>query len=241
MPQKKNKNREILNHSWDLSTTEARSIQLQLAKFLSLKGTPAIQTIAGVDISCNRFQNLLFAAIVVLSYPDLATLETAIGTYETHFPYIPGFLSFREGPAIEQALKSLTMHPDLFMFDGQGIAHPQRMGLATHMGIRLATPSIGCAKSLFIGTFDSFPLLKGNRSPLVIEQTPEKSEQLGYALCTRDRSKPLFVSPGHQISHHAAVEITLACTRGYKLPEPTRLAHLAANDARRSLDGRRQP
>ncbi|MCX7950273.1 MAG: endonuclease V, partial [Treponemataceae bacterium] len=145
-----------------------------------------------------------------------------------NFPYIPGLLSFREGPVILSAFEELTIRPDVIIFDGQGIAHPRGLGLASHLGILLDIPSIGCAKTALVGTWDEPPDRPGSFSPLIYG-----GQVVGDVLRTKERVRPVFVSPGHKVGRHAAREIVLACIRGYRLPEPTRQAHLEVNMLRR--------
>ncbi len=163
------------------------------------------------------------AAVVVLNWPELTLAEVETATGELNFPYIPGFLSFREMPLVIQAFEKLNVIPDLVMVDGQGIAHPRRLGIASHLGLFLDLPTIGCAKSHLIGDYD-MPEEKRNGRTFVTD----KDETIGAVLRTKDNVKPLFISTGHKIGLDDAVKWTLNTCRGYRLPEPTRLAHLAA-------------
>jgi deoxyribonuclease V len=169
------------------------------------------------------------AAIVVLSFPALEIVETAVSWQPVTFPYVPGLLSFREGPAILAACAELRSEPDVLLFDGQGYAHPRRLGLASHLGVILDRPTIGCAKSRLVGQYEEPERRFGAQTPLI-----ERGEVVGAAVRTRPRHKPLFVSPGHKLSVETAVAITLACCRdGAFLPEPTRLTHEIVTRERR--------
>jgi len=179
--------------------------------------------IAGVDISVDRVAGTGTAAVVVLSYPELELVETKIVTDRIGFPYVPGLLSFREAPLILSACEKLTVTPDLVMVDGQGIAHPRRMGLASHLGLFLEIPSIGCAKSRLCGRHEEPGFEPGSYADLI-----DSREVIGAVLRTRAGVKPVYISIGHKIDLAAAIHWVLACCRGYRLPEPTRLAHLAA-------------
>jgi deoxyribonuclease V len=213
-------------HAWDVSPAEARAIQADLASRVSLEDAislPEITTVAGVDNTYHtrNGEAMAGAAVVVLSYPDLEVIETTIAWRPVTFPYVPGLLSFREAPAVLAACAELRTEPDVFLFDGQGYAHPRRFGLATHLGVILGRPSIGCAKSRLVGHYEEPERVFGAHTPLI-----DHGEAVGAAVRTRPRHKPLFVSPGHKISVDTAVAITLACCRhGAFLPEPTRLAH----------------
>jgi deoxyribonuclease V len=209
-------------HRWDVTPEEARAIQLSLAGRVSLvPDLPDVSLIAGVDMSA---AGIARCAVVLLTYPDLDLVETVRAERPLDFPYVPGLLSFREGPAVLAAFEKLSRMPDLAMFDGQGIAHPRKIGIASHMGVLLDLPTIGVAKS---------PLaVRGEMpGPDPGEWTPwanSKGEVFAAAVRTKARSKPLYISPGHRIDLPEAVRFVLSCTRGYRLPEPTRLAHNAA-------------
>jgi deoxyribonuclease V len=157
-------------------------------------------------------------------------IETAFAWQPIAFPYVPGLLSFREAPAVLAACADLTVEPDIFLCDGQGYAHPRRLGLASHLGLFLERPTIGCAKSRLVGEYEEPERVFGAHTPLV-----DRGEVVGAAVRTRPRHKPLFVSPGHKISLETAVDVTLACCRGGAfLPEPTRLAHELVTQERRA-------
>lgn len=213
---------EILKlHEWNLSPSEARELQIELAgrvKVKSMRKKPRL--VAGMDCSLDKPGGRIFAAVVVFSFPDMEVVETAEASGPLAFPYVPGLLSFREAPVYCLAAEKLRCEPELFLIDGQGIAHFRRLGLASHLGLFLNRPTIGCAKSRLIGTYEEPGQEKGSFSELY-----DKGERIGAVVRTRDGIKPLFVSPGHLCSFEDAVEWTLACTTKYRLPEPTRIAH----------------
>lgn len=206
-------------HRWDVSPEEAVAIQLRLRSRVQKSNGFALEslrTVAGVDAAYREGGR---AAVVVLSYPEMEPLEEAVASRETVFPYVPGLLSFREAPPVLDALASLRARPDLLIFDGQGYAHPRRMGLASHLGVYLDLPSIGCAKSRLVGRYQEPGPNTGDRSPLM-----DHGEVVGAVVRTKPRTNPLFISIGHKIDLETAVEVVLRCLRGYRLPEPTRLA-----------------
>lgn len=211
-------------HSWQLSITQAIDLQQRMAVLVSKSNeffTPRF--IAGVDISVRKEQKLATGAVVVLSYPELEVVEIEKIQGETDFPYVPGLLSFRESPLILMACEKLRTTPDLILVDGQGIAHPRRFGLASHLGLFLDTPTIGCAKSLLCGSCEMPDEQPGNFNEII-----DKDEIIGVALRTRLGVKPVNVSIGHKVDLQTAINLVLGCCRGYRIPEPTRLAHLAA-------------
>jgi deoxyribonuclease V len=211
-------------HNWNVSTLEARVIQEKFASQISREcRVKAPLLIAGVDISVNRFDKTGRGAVVVLSYPSLEIVETSVVTDSVTFPYIPGLLSFREIPLLLAAFEKINNIPDLVMVDGQGIAHPRRMGIASHLGLVLNIPTIGCAKSRLCGQHDIPETKAGSYTEL-----KDREEVIGAVLRTRDGVKPVYVSIGHMIDLPAAIHWVEACCRGYRLPEPTRLAHQAA-------------
>ena len=197
---------------------DARTIQTTLReklKLIPLRRPPRI--IAGVDAAFPDDRVICVACLY--AYPEITPVEDAYAVAEITFPYIPGFLSFREGPAIIEALNKLTKRPDVILFDGQGIAHPLRMGIAAHIGVILDIPTIGCAKSRLVGDYTQPGTKKGNTSSLRYQ-----GNIVGAVVRTRDNVKPVFVSPGHRIDIKASVEIILKCTRRYRIPEPLRRA-----------------
>lgn len=215
-------------HSWNVTPEEAIALQHQLAPLVKRTGdVERIERIGGIDIGLR--DGLARAAIVVLSYPGLAVLETVVHEEAIRFPYVPGLLSFREAPSILNAYKQLTLLPDLFIVDGQGIAHPRRLGIASHLGLFLNRPTIGSAKSILTGKHDPVGEEPGSFSPLI-----DKGEIIGVALRTKYNVKPLFISVGHLVSLERATEVIFSCARGYRLPEPQRQAHLAASGPTKS-------
>ena len=214
-------------HPWSVTPAEAIAIQRRLAPLVRVEGIAfdQIHTVAGIDAS---YTDRARAAVVVLAFPELDVLDQAVATRETPFPYVPGLLSFREIPAVLDALEQLRMRPDVLICDGQGLAHPRRLGLASHLGVYLGMPSVGCAKSRLVGRYEEPGPERGDRSPVY-----DRGELVGMAVRSKPRTKPLFVSVGHQITLETAVQLVLACGRGYRLPEPTRDAHNLADAARR--------
>ena len=216
--------RIVSRHSWQVTTAQAKAIQTGLAAEVSRVGNvTAPRLIAGVDISVNRWNGTGRGAVVVLNYPDLEIVEVKVVTDKITFPYVPGLLSFREAPLILAAFERIENVPDLVMVDGQGIAHPRRMGLAAHLGLCLGIPTIGCAKSRLCGEGEEPADEQGSRTALL-----DNGEVIGAVVRTRAGVKPVYVSIGHMIDLEAAIHWVEACCRGYRLPEPTRLAHQAA-------------
>ena len=211
-------------HSWQLSITEALDTQRSLASRVYRSGNVvAPRFIAGVDIAVGKAREISTGAVVILSYPEMRLVETKVVHGRLSFPYIPGLLSFRESPLTLAACEQLEIIPDLILVDGQGIAHPRRMGLASHLGLFLNTPTIGCAKSLLCGTQQTPGVEPGSYTEVV-----DNGETIGVALRTKLGVKPVYVSIGHKIDLENAIHWVLQCCRGYRLPEPSRLAHLAA-------------
>jgi deoxyribonuclease V len=215
-------------HRWDVSPEEAVAIQQRLRERVGEASPVAmgqIHRIAGIDAS---YKDLARAAVVVFSFPGLERLDEAVAERASPFPYVPGLLSFREAPAVLDAIAKLHVRPDLLMCDGQGIAHPRRFGIASHLGVYLDLPSIGVAKSRLTGRYDEPGPNPGDRSALT-----DRGERLGEVLRIKPRTNPLFISIGYKIDLPTAVEVVQMCLRGYRLPEPTRAAHnLAAAAAR---------
>ncbi len=211
-------------HSWRVSAAQAIDIQRRLAGRVSRDGKPgSFRFVAGVDISVSRALGTATAAVVVLRYPELTAVEIKKASGRLTIPYIPGLLSFRESPLILAACRKVSLTPDLILVDGQGIAHPRRVGLASHLGLLLRIPTIGCAKSLLCGKYTEPGNEPGDYSEIL-----DNGETIGAALRTRAGVKPIYVSTGHLIGLEPAIYRVLECCRGYRLPEPTRLAHLAA-------------
>ncbi|HAX24382.1 MAG TPA: endonuclease V [Chloroflexi bacterium] len=221
-------------HSWDVTPKEAAEIQRNLSGTLDLRDglrLDNIRTVAGVDnaYSGRGRAAIAYAVVVILSFPTLEVIETRAQVQPVTFPYVPGLLSFREGPAVVAAFEQVENRPDVILFDAQGIAHPRRFGAAAHLGLVLGLPSIGCAKSRLIGEYAEPGDTFGDRSPLCID-----GEAVGAAVRTRPGHTPLFVSPGNRVSIETAIAITLACCRdGRFMPEPTRLADRLAATTKR--------
>ena len=214
-----------LPHFWNLTPREARELQLELKQeIITTDQFEVPRRVAGVDVGFEEKGSITRAAVAVLSYPDLRLVDKAIALQPTRFPYVPGLLSFREIPAILQALEQLTQLPEMLLCDGQGFAHPRRFGLACHLGLLTDLPSIGVAKSRLIGSHDFLPSEKGSWVPLMDQQ-----EIIGAVLRTRKQVKPLYVSVGHRICLTTAIRYVLGCTTRYKLPETTRAAHRLAS------------
>jgi deoxyribonuclease V len=216
-------------HSWNLTPAEAVALQGELAGKVDVR-TPLTRCdiVAGADVSYNRFSPVFFAGVVVLRLSDGAVIERQGAVRESHFPYVPGLLSFREAPVLLEALARVQTEPDAVMIDGHGIAHPRRLGIAAHVGLWLDRPCLGCAKSLLYGRYKEPGDEAGAVSPLTAD-----GEVLGYAVRTRRRAQPVLVSAGHRIDLASAVRVVLRTCRGYRLPEPTRLAHQHVNALRR--------
>ena len=218
--------KSVALHPWDIEAKEAIEIQRGLAAKVSVEDgfeTPP-RYVAGVDISPPDANGIAVAAAVLLELPELRTVEVRVHRGKTGFPYVPGLLSFRETPLALGALEKLETDPDIILADGQGIAHPRRFGIACHLGLLTDTPAVGCAKSILRGRPDDD--LGPDRGSYV--NLVDKGEVVGTAVRTRNSVKPVYVSVGHKISLGSAIEWTLACCKGYRIPEPTRLAHLAA-------------
>ncbi len=216
-------------HSWDVTVPEATRLQRELAARVDVRtALKRCDLIAGADISYNRFSPTMYAAVVVLRMSDLSIVEVRGAVAETTFPYQPGYLSFREAPALIQAFARVESEPDAIMLDGQGIAHPRRLGLASHVGLWLQKPSLGCAKSRLIGRFGELPRSAGSAVPLM-----QGDEQIGMVVRTKNGVQPVYVSPGHLIDIASSVDLVLRSCRGYRIPEPTRQAHLHVNALRR--------
>jgi deoxyribonuclease V len=209
---------------WPRDTVRAMEVQIALQKKIVIKPLRKIpELIAGVDAAF--FENKIIGIASLYRYPDLTPLKDSISIQEVTFPYIPGLLSFREGPVVIEALDGLETVPDLILFDGQGIAHPRGVGIASHIGVLLGIPSIGCAKSRLVGDYSEPGIRKGSKSPLTY-----KGKIIGSVVRSRDNIRPLFVSPGHLVDIDGAVEYVLACTGRYRLPEPIRRADRLSKD-----------
>lgn len=211
-------------HPWQVTTSEAQAIQRSLAGHVSRENEVGpVRLIAGVDISSDRTGGLATAAVVVLLYPRMTLVEKSVVRQEVDFPYVPGLLSFREAPLILAAWEKLDCTPDMVLVDGQGVAHPRRLGLASHLGLLLDLPAIGCAKSLLCGRHGPLTDQAGSHAEIT-----DGDEVIGAALRTKQGVRPLYVSVGHKVDLPLALSWVLRCCRGYRLPEPTRQAHLTA-------------
>ena len=214
----------VHRHPWEVSPKEAVAIQNRLRHLVSCEsssGLSQVHTVAGVDVGIK--DDVARAAVVVLSYPDLTPVEQDVAERPVEFPYIPGLLAFREAPVILEILESLRVEPDLLIFDGQGLAHPRRVGIASHVGVVVDWPSIGCAKSRLCGTHHEPGVKAGSRALLY-----DGEEVIGAVVRTRDGISPVYVSVGHKVDLQTAINYVLSCCRGYRLPETTRYAHRVA-------------
>lgn len=206
--------------AWPTNAEEAIAIQQELRKqVITTDDFGTVKYVAGVDAAYIEGDSITRAAVVVLSFPDLQVKDSAIAIRPTSFPYVPGFLSFREVPAVLDALEKLSIAPDLILCDGQGIAHPHRFGLACHLGVLTEIPTIGAAKTLLIGKHAELPLDRGSWQPLI-----DNGETIGAVLRTQKGVKPMYVSCGHRVSLPSAIDYVLRCAAKYRLPETTRMA-----------------
>lgn len=212
-------------HSWDISTSEALQLQLDLAAKVSRTSGIGkdVSYVAGLDISPPDGDGMVTGAAVVLEYPSLVVTEVKVSQGKPAMPYIPGLLSFRETPVLTHALEQLEFQPDIIYIDGQGLAHPRRFGLACHIGVLTGIPTIGCAKSVLVGTHEDLSNQAGSHALMM-----HKGEEVGMTVRTRENIKPMYVSIGHLVDLPACVKWVLACCSGRRMPEATRLAHAAA-------------
>lgn len=187
-----------------------------------------IKTIAGADISLNLYSTAIYAGIILLSFPQLQPLSYSLVKAETRFPYVPGYLAFREVPALVKVWEQLPQKPDLLVVDGHGIAHPRRMGIATHFGAVTGQASMGCAKNILCGQFPE-PALEKNSYTVITD----KQQSIGYAFRSKNNTAPVYISPGHRLGLQNSLDIIQQCTGKYRIPEPTRLAHELVNRFRR--------
>ncbi|MBS1786762.1 MAG: deoxyribonuclease V [Acidobacteria bacterium] len=219
--------------SWDLTPKEAIEAQKEWRSLVRIEPlTQDVNTIAGADISFNRFSDVIYSGIVVLSLPDLRIIEYASVRSTAKFPYVPGLLSFREAPSFLECWEKLNTKPDVLMLDGQGIAHPRRFGIACHVGLILNLPTIGCAKSILVGKYGELATEAGSSTPLI-----DKGEVVGVALRTKRKVAPVYISAGHLMDLNSAIDLTLRTVTKYRQPEPTRQAHLLVNQLRREDSG----
>jgi deoxyribonuclease V len=218
-------------HPWHLTPKDAVALQRELAARVVLRDEidGSVRLVAGVDVSCSRFVPRVHAAVILWDMVSGEMVEKAGAVLDNPFPYVPGLLSFRELPVVLEAFRGLQQVPDVVLVDGQGIAHPRRLGIASHLGLWLELPTIGCAKSRLCGEHAEPCRQRGEWTSLL-----DDGKEIGRVLCTKDRIKPLFISPGHKVGFDRAVQIVLACGRGYRLPEPTRQAHIESNRVRSS-------
>lgn len=222
----------IITHPWNVTEAEARIIQTDLAQKVELADRlpDPVRLVAGVDAAYETDGNRMFAVAALFDADTLALLETVEAEGVSPFPYVPGLLSFREIPILEKALAQLSRRPDLIVCDGQGIAHPNRLGLASHLGVAFDAPAIGCAKTRFVGSHGPVGPKRGDFAPLMLD-----GDEVGSALRTQDDVNVLFVSPGHRVSHATARDWILKLAPKYRLPETTRAADHAVNDLRRRV------
>jgi deoxyribonuclease V len=213
------------DYAWAKTAEEAIALQQSLKQqVITTDDLGTVDFVAGVDVGFRDNGNTTRAAVAVLSFPELDLKDQAIAHRPTSFPYIPGLLSFREVPAVLDALEQLTVTPDLLLCDGQGIAHPRRLGIASHLGILVDLPAVGVAKSILVGKHEEVADQKGKWVPLL-----HRGDTIGAVLRTRPKTKPLYISSGHRISLETSIEYVLACTPKYRLPETTRSAHKLAS------------
>ncbi len=214
----------MLNYD-NISITEATAIQNEMRHRVLLNGNNSnITTIAGADISHNKHSNTVYAGIVILSFPEMVVQSYSMVAAETKFPYISGYLAFREVPALLQAWKQLPEKPDVIVLDGQGITHPRRMGIACHFGLLANCTAIGCAKNMLFGNYSELSPNKFSNSSIYIN-----NDVVGYAIRTKDNVKPVFISPGHKVSVEDSLNIMTQCVAKHRIPEPTRMAHEKVN------------
>jgi deoxyribonuclease V len=218
-------------HPWNVTPHEAREIQINLSRKLTLKPEikmEEIKVVAAADVSYSKEENEVYAVVISLSFPNFSLIERASSSEKASFPYIPGLLVFREGPPLIKAFEKIKSEPDIILFDGHGISHPRGFGIASHLGVILDKPSIGVAKKVLVGEYVEPGEKRGSTSPLLRD-----GEEIGRALRTKDKVAPVFVSVGHKIDLDTAVKFVLSSTRKYRLPEPLRIAHIYSNEVRR--------
>jgi deoxyribonuclease V len=224
-------------HPWKVSTREAFEIQRSLREGLRLRPLrKKVHLVAAADVAYSRPTHRMYAVVVAVRLPGFEVVETSTAYQMARFPYIPGLFSFRELPPLVRAFEALKTRPDAVLFDGQGIAHPRRLGLATHAGLLLRTPTVGCAKSRLVGEHGAVPHGRGGRADLVHE-----GEVVGAVVRTRAGVKPVYVSPGHLVDVDSAVELVLKTTGRFRLPEPIRLAHHATKELMQRMDPKLRP
>ncbi len=225
---------KFVQHEWNITPAEAITRQKELASRVRLQPLPAEFGVLGAaDLAYAKSSQQLVAVIVTFTWPTLQALETVHVVEPVRFPYVPGLLSFREIPALLSAYRLLKRPPEVFLCDGQGLAHPRKLGLASHLGLCLEIPTVGCAKSRLCGEHQPLELKRGQHTPLYLH-----GEQVGEVLCSRDQVKPVFVSPGHLADFPSSRLLVLRCLSRYRLPEPLRQAHDIATRLRQQLGAR---
>jgi deoxyribonuclease V len=219
-----------LEHEWDISPKTALQLQHTLQGSVHVEPLPLgkVKRVAGLDASYHKGK--IYAVVVVLELPALDLVEQAAVKLPITFPYLPGLLSFREAPGLLSAVGELSNTPDVFIVDGHGLAHPRRFGLASHLGVLLDLPTVGCAKSLLVGKSPPPPAAAGSYTALT-----HSGQVVGVALRTRTGVKPVYVSIGHRVDLDSAIGLILACIKGYRLPEPIRWAHTLAGESQKSI------
>jgi deoxyribonuclease V len=217
------------NYDTDISPQQAIQIQAELKpKSVIADLETKVQTVAGADISFDRGSDMMHAAIIVMTMDGHEPVARSLISYKTNFPYIPGLLAFREMPVLLKSWKQLQIKPDVLILDGHGLAHPRRMGIATHLGIEINHPTIGCAKNILTGSHRELGIEKGSTADLI-----DEGNRLGFALRSRTNVNPIYISPGHKCSFEDCYEIIMQILTNYKLPRTTRLAHKWANKLRK--------
>jgi len=215
---------------WDLTPREAMRLQEKLRERVVLEDRfHPVRFVAGADLAFDPGTDLAFAGVIVYRFPGLEEVERRMARRRLRFPYVPGLLSFREGPALLAAFARLRTEPDLILIDGHGRAHPRLFGIACHIGVLLDKPTIGCAKSLLVGKHDEPGIAPGATTPLVFQ-----GQRVGAVLRTRENVKPIYVTPGHRVSVPSAVELVRQCLDGFRIPKPTREADHYVRDLRRA-------
>ena len=223
-------NQTLPPHSWIVTPEEARHIQAKLRERVIPYGKiNRVHLVAGADVAYDTSTHQMFAGVVVLHYPELCVVEAHRAVRAATFPYIPGLLSFREAPALLEALNKLTCIPDVVFVDGHGLSHPRQFGIACHIGVIIDRPVIGCAKSRLTGSYEEPAPTRGSTSSLC----NRNGHIIGSVVRTRDHTRPLFVSIGHRVDLSEAVRLTLLCGEGYRIPEPTRQADLFVESVKR--------
>lgn len=209
----------------EIKIPEATKVQNELRRKLLIQDyTLPVTSIAGADISLNLYSTTIYAGIVILKYPSMQPIAYSLVKDETHFPYIPGYLAFREIPALHKVWEQIPTKPDILVVDGHGIAHPRRMGIAAHFGAVANHATIGCAKNLLFGTYAEPAIQKGSAQPI-----KDKAEQIGWAYRSKSKTAPVYIAPGNLVGMQQSLDIMKTCTGKYRIPEPTRLAHELVN------------